>query len=44
MDELWSRFYSSGKIKDYLEYKRKQGGQNYADGKRSGDKRTAVRG
>lgn len=44
MDELWSKFYLSGKIRDYLEYKRKQGGQNYADSKRSGDKRTAVRG
>ncbi len=44
MDALWLRFYSSGKIRDYLEYKRKQGGKDYADSKRSGDKRTAVRG
>ncbi len=44
MDELWSKFYLSGKIIDYLEYKRKQGGQNYVDSKRPSDKRTAVRG
>lgn len=42
MDTLWNKFYSSGKIADYLEYKRKQGGNNDADSNRSGGERASV--
>lgn len=38
MDELWLRFYKTGKIKDYLEYKKKQDGKSYADNKWTCDK------
>lgn len=44
MDMLWNKFYSSGKIMDYLEYKKKQGGKKYADSKGTCGKRTPVRG
>ncbi len=41
--DLWDKFYSSGKIKDYLEYKQKQGGTENADnGKRPGSERTGI--
>ena len=44
MDVLWNKFYNSGKITDYLEYKKKQGGKKYADSKGTCSKRTPVRG
>ena len=28
---MWDKFYRTGSVKDYLEYKQKQGGANDAD-------------
>lgn len=43
MDVLWNKFYNSGKIKDYLEYKKKQGGKKYGDNKGACIKGTPIR-
>ena len=42
-DQLWDKFFESGKVKDYLKYKHKQGGMNRADnGKRAGTSREGI--
>ncbi len=38
MDELWQKFYASGKVEDYLEFIKKQGGNQDGDSKRLSDK------
>lgn len=40
MDELWLKFYNSGKVEDYLEFIKRQGGNQDGDSKRLSDKRT----
>ena len=42
-NDAWDKFYSTGKVEDYLEYKQKQGGTENADNrKRLGSERTGI--